>query len=111
MAIPRGVSLAINGLDIETELLNAVISILIAAFGIAVALSFGLGTRELSSNVVAGFYARDIFSKKASISMPGCDGTIESIGSVKTTIKCEDGSKLTIPNANHAPHWSPAASP
>jgi len=94
------VSLAINGLDIETKLLNSVISIFLAAIGIALALSLGLGTRELSSNVVAGLYARDIFSKKAKISMPDCNGTIDSIGSVKTIISCEDGSKLTIPNAN-----------
>jgi small-conductance mechanosensitive channel len=93
------VSLVINGLEIETELLNSVISILIAAIGIALALSLGLGTRELSSNVVAGYYARDIYSKKARISMSDFDGTIDKIGSVKTIINCEDGSKLTIPNA------------
>lgn len=33
------------------------------------------------------------------ITIENCDGKIESVGTVKTTIKCEDGSQLTIPNA------------
>ena len=93
------ISLAVNELEIETALLNSVISILIAAFGIALALSLGLGTRDLSSNIIAGYYVRDLFAKGARITLENGDGKIESVGTVKTIIKCEDGSQLTIPNA------------
>ena len=31
--------------------------------------------------------------------MENCDGKVDSIGTMKTTIICEDGSKLTIANA------------
>lgn len=92
-------SLSVNQLEIETTLLDSVISILIAAFGVALALSLGLGTRNLSSNFIAGYYARDLFAQGARIKMENCDGSIESVGTVKTTIICKDGSQLTIPNA------------
>lgn len=94
------ISLSINQLEIETELLNSVISILIAAFGVAIALSLGLGTRDLSSNIIAGYYARDLFASGSRISMLNCDGEVVNVGTMKATIKCEDGSQLTIPNSD-----------
>ena len=91
-------SLSVNQLEIETELLNWVLSILVAAAGLALALSLGLGSRELSSNLIAGFYARDLFTKGARIIGENCDGKVDSIGTIKTVIVCEDGSKQTVPN-------------
>lgn len=92
------ISLSINALEIETELLDSVISILIAAVGVALALSLGLGTRDLSANLIAGYYARDLFATGAKVDMDNCSGDIDSVGSVKTMIKCEDGSLMTIAN-------------
>ena len=92
-------SLSINELEIETELLNSVISILLAAVGVALALSLGLGTRDLSANLIAGYYARDLFTVGAGIDMENCAGAVEKIGAVKATIKCEDGSMMTLANS------------
>lgn len=93
------ISLAINELEIETELLDTVFSILIAAIAIAIALSLGLGTRDLSSNLVAGYYARDLFAPGAQVTLDACEGKIEIVGPVKTTIKCKDGSLMTVANS------------
>ena len=93
------ISLSINQLEIGTDLMNSVISILIAAVGVALALSLGLGTRGMSANLIAGYYARDLFCVGARVDMETCDGVIENIGSVKATIRCDDGSKMTLANS------------
>lgn len=92
------VSLAINALEIETALLNSVISILIAALGVAVALSLGLGTRELATNITAGVYVRDLFEKGETLKFGDLEGVVEEVGAVKTIVRHADGSKSSIAN-------------
>lgn len=91
-------SLAINELDIDTLLLNLVLSIMIAALGIAVALSLGLGTRELSTSIMAGVYARDLYKAGDQIKVADIEGEVEQVGAVKTTIKCKDGTRVSMAN-------------
>lgn len=92
------VSLSIGQLEIDTGLLNALIAILIGAIGVAAALSLGLGTRDLSANIVAGVYARDLFRSGDKIELEGVSGTLISIGSVKVEIKQADGSLVSVSN-------------
>lgn len=92
------ISLSINQLDINTRLLDSVISIFIAAIAVAVALSLGLGTRTHASNIIAGVYARDIFKVGQHIVIDRSEGEIKSIGSLKTHIEQTDGSILIIAN-------------
>lgn len=91
-------SLAINELEIETTLLNSLISILIAALGIAIALSLGLGTRDLSTNIMAGVYARDLYSVGDLIEFDGKEGVVIQIGTVKTLVKHKNGSQISVAN-------------
>lgn len=94
------ISLSINELEIENELLNRVIAILLGAIGVALALSLGLGTRDLSANPMAGHYACDLYASGASIEMENCVGIVDRVGVVKTTIKCDDASLMTVANAS-----------
>jgi len=91
-------SLAINQLDIDTLLLNLIFSILIAALGVAVALSLGLGTRDLSTSIMAGVYARDLYKEGDQIKVGDVEGIVEQVGTVKTTIKCKNGSRVSLAN-------------
>ena len=92
------VSLAIGQLEINTDLLDTVISILIAAVGIAIALSLGLGTRELAANILAGVYARDLYQAGDAIELDDIAGTLEQIGTVKTQIKLKDKKVVSVAN-------------
>ena len=92
------VSLAIGQLEIDTGLLDTVISILIAAIGVAVAISLGLGTRELAANILAGVYARDLYRAGDVMELNDIRGTLDSIGTVKTQIKQQDGSLVSVAN-------------
>ena len=92
------VSLAIGQLDIDTILLDSVVAILIAAIGIAAALSLGLGTRELATNILAGVYARDLYAAGDRIEIEEIEGTLEGIGTVKTQIRLDNEKVVSVCN-------------
>ncbi|MEM7278299.1 MAG: mechanosensitive ion channel domain-containing protein [Pseudomonadota bacterium] len=91
-------SLAIGQLEVETALLNQVISILLMAGAAAVALAMGLGTREVAGNIVAGVYARDLYLPGSKISVDGITGTIVEVGSTSIVVDTGDGKMVTVPN-------------
>ncbi len=92
------VSLAIGQLEIETALLDQVISIVLFAIAAAVALSLGLGTRQISSNIIAGLYARDLFQPGDKISIGDISGAVVEVSTTNTVLELEDGTTYTIPN-------------
>ena len=53
--------LAIGQLELETAALAQAISIVLLSAGAAVALAFGLGAKDVASNVLAGSYVRETF--------------------------------------------------
>lgn len=91
-------SLAVGQLEIETELLNQVISILLLAAAAAVALALGLGTREVAGNIVAGVYARDLYQPGATIRFGDVSGTVLEVGSTNVVIRVGPDKTLTVPN-------------
>lgn len=92
------VSLAVNQLEIETALLNQVISIMLLAAAAAVALALGLGTRDVAGNIVAGVYARDLFQPGSQIKFGDVSGTIIEVGSTSMVIQIAPDKTLTVPN-------------
>lgn len=92
------VSLAIGQLEVDTGLLDNIISIVLATIGIAAALSLGLGTRELAANILAGVYARDLYRAGDHIELDNITGMLDSIGTVKTQIKQQDGALVSVAN-------------
>ena len=93
------ISLAIGQLEIETELLNQVVSIVLFAIGAAVALSLGMGTRSTAGNIVAGLYARDLFPPGDKISVGDISGTVIEVSTTNTLLELEDGTTYSIPNS------------
>lgn len=93
-------SLAIGELDIEIMLLNAIIIIVLAALGLAGALSLGLGTKALSHDIVSGVYAREMLRPGNRIEYNEMQGVVEEVSTVKTSIKLDDGSFLSVPNSD-----------
>lgn len=92
------ISLAIGQLEIETALLNQVISIVLLAIAAAVALSLGMGTRGISSNIVAGLYARDLFQPGDKIVVGDISGTVAEVSTTNTVLELDDGSSYSVPN-------------
>lgn len=93
------ISLAVGQLEIDTGLLNNVIAIFMATIGIAAALSLGFGSRELSSKILSGVYARDLYRAGDRIKLDDIvDGTLVSIGTVKAQIEQDDGTLVSVAN-------------
>jgi len=89
--------LSISQLDIDVTLLNRIIQIALLSVAVSVMLSMGLGTREISSNVMSGIYLRDQYKPGAKIQFGDISGTVEQVGSTKTSIKSKEGIH-SIPN-------------
>jgi small-conductance mechanosensitive channel len=94
------VVLAIGQLEIDTTLLNIVIAIFLVILGVAVALSLGLGTRDLARNIVYGAYVRDNFQLGMPIKFREYSGRIIEINSVNTLIEDNAGKRIYIPNSD-----------
>lgn len=91
-------SLAIGQLEVETDLLNQVISIVLMACAAAVALAMGLGTRDVAGNIVAGVYARELYVPGKQIRVGDTAGRIIEVGSTAIIVESDDGQKVSIPN-------------
>ncbi|OYT72382.1 MAG: transporter [Chloracidobacterium sp. CP2_5A] len=91
--------MAIEQLSISTVLLQEVIGVLIAAIGVAVALSLGLGTRSLAGEIVAGVYVRDLLKEGDRIEWKGMTGTVHEVGTIKTLLRLDDKRMLSVANS------------
>ena len=91
------VIMAISQLQIDTEVIRMVVLVVLAGFSAALALSFGLGTRSVTRNLVAGFYIRGQFRIGDTLEVGGQRGIIASVRSIQTLIE-RDGETIAIPN-------------
>lgn len=89
--------MAIGQLKIEFEIIRIVTSLMLAGLALAFGLSFGLGTRDLTRNIVAGFYARKILRIGQSLECRGERGTLTAITPTHTLID-DNGKTVSIAN-------------
>ena len=89
--------LAIGQLGIETTLLTTVLVVLITATTLALALAFGIGSRDLARNIMAGMHLKDAFSLGQTIKVGEVGGKLVEIGSAKSLIDTEGG-LISVPN-------------
>jgi small-conductance mechanosensitive channel len=90
--------LAVDQLGLNTTLLNNVLGNLLTVAGAALALAFALGSREAVCNLLAGFYAKDLFEIGQTVEVDGYRGTLEAIGPLKAVIAAAEG-RVTVPNS------------
>ncbi len=90
--------MAIGQLKIDVAMVNSVVLIIFGAFGLTFALSFGLGTREITRNIVAGFYARRTFPVGEQVEIQGRVGVLKEITPVMTILESE-GRTIALSNS------------
>lgn len=90
--------MAITQLKIDTGVVRMVAAVVLAGTALAFALSFGLGSRELTRNVIAGFYARRVLTIGDRIEVAGETGILESITPTHAQIRTERQT-VTLANA------------
>lgn len=90
--------LALDQLGIQTSLLTIAASTLLIATALALALAFGLGSRDLARNIMAGFHARESFEEGQQLSVRGHSGKLVNIGTTKSEIRTRKG-LVSLPNS------------
>ena len=90
--------LAISTLGVDTSLLTSSLTIIVASIGLAIALTFGLGSRDAARNVIAGYYVRQQFTPGQQVTLGNYSGTVRSTSGAYTVLEVtgEDGTTRTI---------------
>ncbi len=88
---------SVSQLDIEASVLLILFASLLGAFGLAIALTLGLGSRIVSQNIISGMYVRKSFEVGQEINLRETSGEIVEIGTVNTTVKTKDD-LVILPN-------------
>ncbi|XPF93162.1 mechanosensitive ion channel family protein [Colwellia sp. RE-S-Sl-9] len=91
-------SLVIAQLELETELLNTIFTVLIASLGIALALALGLGTKSIANSIVSGIYAREQLLPGDEVEFEGFVGNVIAVSTVNTLLENKEGRRLSVPN-------------
>lgn len=91
--------MALGQLQIETDIVRIVTICLLAGLGLAFGLSFGLGSRDVVRNILAGFYARKVFEIGDELEIRGERGTLRSITPTQTILDSE-GTTVSLANAS-----------
>jgi small-conductance mechanosensitive channel len=90
--------MAIGQLKIDTEMVRIVTSFFLAAGALAFGLAFGLGTREIVRNIVAGFYTRKILAVGENLEIAGQTGILTAITSTHAILS-DQGRDILVANA------------
>jgi small-conductance mechanosensitive channel len=95
--IALAVLLSMEQLNLETRLLNTIAVIVIGAAALAMALAFGLGSRDLAQSIMAGFHAREAFQPGQRLVIRDHTGQLVRINTAQAVLETEDG-YVSLPN-------------
>jgi small-conductance mechanosensitive channel len=87
---------ALNQAGVDTTVITSNITVILGGIILAFAVSFGLGSRDVLTNILSSFYSRNNFKTGQKIEIQDISGTIVKIDSTSCTVKTEDG-KVIIP--------------
>jgi small-conductance mechanosensitive channel len=92
--------IALTQLKIETEILTSILLILLASLGLAVAISFGVGSKDIFKNIVAGVYLNKSIREGENVKFANTEGKILHIGTILTKLKIDESKIISVPNNN-----------
>ncbi len=91
--------MALAQLRIDTEFLRLITTAVLAGLSLAFGLSFGLGSRETTRNILAGFYARRTFRVGEQMEVGGERGVLRAITPTQTLLLQEGGQVVALANS------------
>lgn len=89
--------LALGVLGLDTALLVTVLTIMVAAFGLALGLGLGLGMRRVVYQLLAGYYVRQRLEAGQHVTIGEVTGEVGGVGSVNTVVAAGDETVI-VPN-------------
>lgn len=95
--VVTAIVLAVEQLGVETEIVVAVTTAGVAAFGLSMGVAFALGARGVVSHVLAGHFLRQRFRPGQELEVEGVTGVVSRVGTVDTQLEGVEGT-LSVPN-------------
>lgn len=89
--------MAVAQLRVDTQIVYLVVSGIMAGLVLALGLSFGLGSRDIARNILAGFYARRSLPTGADLQIGDDRGRLLGVGPTQTLLGDEGGTTV-VPN-------------
>lgn len=89
--------MALGQLKIDTDIIRLVTSFCLAGMALAFGLSFGFGARDVTRNILAGFYARRTLQVGKSVEIAGQSGVLAAITPTHAVIEDEER-RITVAN-------------
>ena len=93
------VIMAITQLRIDTDIVRLVTAGSLAGVALAFGLSFGIGSRAVVRNILAGFYVRRLFAPGTEVEVEGRRGTVSAVSTTSTVIDLDDGADGPVVSA------------
>jgi small-conductance mechanosensitive channel len=89
---------AMEQASIDTRILSTNLLMIIGAIMLAAAISYGFASRDVLSNILAGFFNRRTFQKGMVIEVDGIQGMIVEMSNVAVTIQVTENERVVIPS-------------
>ncbi|WP_436517355.1 mechanosensitive ion channel family protein [Ekhidna sp. To15] len=82
---------SLNQAGVDTALVTSNVTIIIGGIILAFAVSFGLGSRDILTNILSSFYTKNNFKAGQELEMSDLKGTIQKIDITSCTLKTSSG--------------------
>lgn len=103
LVLIMAVIISIQRLGVDVTILQESFITLLAIIMAGLALAFGLGGRDVARNVLAGYYARDVYRIGENLTIDGQRGVLIGIGPLNSEIELSTG-RLVVPNTRLTDH-------
>jgi len=98
LIITFGIVIALRELGFDTTIFTANITLIIGGIVFALALSLGLGGKNIMANILSKYYINQYYNVGDEVIFAGNKGKIIEITNISVIIQKSDGEKLTIPH-------------
>ncbi|HFC00209.1 MAG TPA: mechanosensitive ion channel, partial [Phaeodactylibacter sp.] len=88
---------ALNQAGMDTSIITSNLLLILGAVLAAAAISYGVASRDVLSNILASFFSRKTFGIGQVIEVEGARGEIVSMNNISVTIKDQNGNNIVIP--------------
>lgn len=82
---------------IDTSIITSNLLLILGAVLAAAAISYGLASKDVLSNILASFFSRKTFGIGQTIKINGTIGTIIDMNNISVTVQDDEGNKIIIP--------------
>jgi small-conductance mechanosensitive channel len=88
---------AMDQAKIDTRVLSTNLVIVIGAIMLSAAISYGIASRDVLANILAGFFNKRTFQKGMVIEVDGIRGIITEMTNIAVTIQVSENERVVIP--------------